>query len=150
MILPVSSSQSVILVGLYRAIRLRFGYGFELCDANSPAKRQKHKPCATKARLCFPTSPCWQSGIGLESAETRTISRCDLCETETLRFVCPKSIGETDGMAAKLLRCGMASDALRRNMPLRFQRKLRPPNLEKPQCAMGPKTITCTFLLFGT
>ena len=32
--------------------------------------------------------------------------------------MCPRSAGETDGIAAKRLRCGIASEALRRNMPL--------------------------------
>ena len=46
------------------------------------------------------------------------ISRCDSCDNLTLRFVCPKSTWERDSIAAKLLRCGIASEALRRNMPL--------------------------------
>ena len=37
---------------------------------------------------------------------------------KTLRFVCPSCTRDTDGIAAKLLRCGIASEALRRNMPL--------------------------------
>ena len=48
----------------------------------------------------------------------RAISRCDSCDNLTLRFVCPRSTRERDGIAAKLLRCGIASEALRRNMPL--------------------------------
>ena len=37
------------LVALYRAMRLRFGYGFESCDANGPrnvknANPAKHRP----------------------------------------------------------------------------------------------------------
>ena len=44
------------------------------------------------------------------------ISRCDPCDNSTLRFVCPRSTRERDGIAAKLLRCGIASEALRRNM----------------------------------
>ena len=51
----------------------------------------------------------------------RAISRCDPCDNFTLRFVCPRSTGERDGIAAKLLRCGIASEALRRNMPLRWE-----------------------------
>ena len=33
--------------------------------------------------------------------------------------MCPSCTRDTDGIAAKLLRCGIASEALRRNMPLR-------------------------------
>ena len=43
-------------------------------------------------------------------------SRCDSYGNLTLRFVWPRSTRETDGIAAKLLRCGIASEALRRNM----------------------------------
>ena len=39
----------VVLVALYRAMRLRFGYGFESCDANGPrivknTNLAKHRP----------------------------------------------------------------------------------------------------------
>ena len=51
----------------------------------------------------------------------RAISRCDSCDKKTLRFVCPSCTRDTDGIAAKLLRCGIASEALRRNMLLRLQ-----------------------------
>ena len=37
-----------------------------------------------------------------------------------VRFVFPRCTREMDGIAAKLLRCGIASEALRRNMPLRL------------------------------
>ena len=37
--------------------------------------------------------------------------------------MCPRSTGETDGIAAKLLRCGIASEALRRNMPLKSRQQ---------------------------
>ena len=53
-----------------------------------------------------------------ESVLTRAISCCDSCDTETLRFVCPRCTRETDGIAAKLSRCGIASEAVRQNMPL--------------------------------
>ena len=99
----------VTLVALYRAIQLRFGYRFESCDANSP---RNIGPFLSRH------SPCWQSGIGLESASTRAISCCDSCDKKMLRFVCPSCTRDTDGIAAKLLRCGIASEALRRNMPL--------------------------------
>ena len=36
----------------------------------------------------------------------------------TLRFVCPRCTREMADMAAKLPRCGIASEALRRNYPL--------------------------------
>ena len=99
------------LVALYRAIRLRFGYGFESCDANGPRNVKninlaKHRPVYLASLLL----------VG--SAYMGAISRCDLCDKLTLRFVCPRSTRETDGIAAKLLRCGIASEALRRNMRL--------------------------------
>ena len=88
--------------------------GIRIVRCQRPAKRQKHNPCKTQA-LHSPTSPCSQSvRIGLE----RAISRCDPCANGTLWFVCPKSTTETD-IVAKLLWCGIASEALRRNMPLR-------------------------------
>ena len=34
--------------------------------------------------------------------------------------MCPRCTRETDGIAAKLLQCGIASEALQRNMPLRL------------------------------
>ena len=36
--------------------------------------------------------------------------------------MCPSCTRDTEGIAAKLLRCGIASEALRRNMPLRPSR----------------------------
>ena len=50
-------------------------------------------------------------GLQLESAETRAIFN------EALRFVRPRCTREMDGIAAKRLRCGVASEALRRNIP---------------------------------
>ena len=38
--------------------------------------------------------------------------------------MCPSCTRDTDGIAAKLLRCGIASEALRRNMPLSWRRVL--------------------------
>ena len=43
------SAQTMSLVALYRAMRLRFGYGFESCDANGPRNVKntnvaKHRP----------------------------------------------------------------------------------------------------------
>ena len=47
--LDVSVRAIRILVALYRAMRLRFGYGFESCDANGPRNVKntylaKHRP----------------------------------------------------------------------------------------------------------
>ena len=106
-------------VALYCAIRLRFGCRFESCDANGPRNVKNAKPCETKGRLIFPPLlPAGGQESQRESAWTRAISRYDSCDNETSRFVCPGSTRETDGIAAQLLRCGIASEALRRNMPL--------------------------------
>ena len=48
----------------------------------------------------------------------RAISRCDARDTDMLPFMCPRCIRETDGIVAKLVRYGIASEALRRNWPL--------------------------------
>ena len=42
------------LVAMYRAMRLRFAYLFESCDANRPRNAKKPKRCETKALLFFP------------------------------------------------------------------------------------------------
>ena len=47
-----------ILVAIYRAMRLRFVFRFESCNANGPRNVKKPKPCETKA-CSPPTSPCW-------------------------------------------------------------------------------------------
>ena len=44
------------LVAMYRAMQLRFGYGFASRDANIPRSVKKPKPCATTP-ICYPTSP---------------------------------------------------------------------------------------------
>ena len=54
----------------------------------------------------------------------RAMSRCDSCDKKTLRFVCPSCTRDMEGIAAKLWRCGIASEALRRNMPLRERQDL--------------------------
>ena len=46
---PISGPRIADLVALYRATRLRFGYGFESCDANGPRNVKntnlaKHRP----------------------------------------------------------------------------------------------------------
>ena len=101
-------------------MRLRFGYGFESCDANSPRNVKntnlaKHRPAFIPPLLL----------VGSKESVLRVpkrgqISSCDSCDNLTLRFVWPRSTTERDSIAAKLLRCGIASEALRRNMPLRF------------------------------
>ena len=40
----------VYLVALYRAMRLRFGYGFESCDANGPRNVESTKTLRTHSR----------------------------------------------------------------------------------------------------
>ena len=47
----VSSAEMQGLVALYRAMRLRFGYGFESCDANGP--RNVKNPYLAKHRPVF-------------------------------------------------------------------------------------------------
>ena len=106
------------LVALYRAMRLRFGYGFESCDANGPRNVKntniaKHRPIFLPPLLLVGSKD-----LVLIVPKRGAISRCDSCDKKTLRFVCPSCTRDTDGIAAKLLRCGIASEALRRNMPL--------------------------------
>ena len=58
-----------------------------------------------------------------------------------LRFVRPRCTRETDGIAVKLLRCGIASEALRRNMP-QSQAKLQiGKSGNMPGSARHPSTI---------
>ena len=40
--------------------------------------------------------------------------------------MCTSCTRDTDGIVAKLLRCGIASEALRRNMPLRYKQCVAP------------------------
>ena len=108
-----------ILVALYRAMRLRFGYGFESCDANGPRNVKntniaKHRPIFLPPLLLVGSKE-----LVLKVPKTSAISRCDSRDKKTLRFVCPSCTRDTDSIAAKLLRCGIASEALWRNMPLR-------------------------------
>ena len=95
------------------AIRIRI----RIVRYQRPAKHPKHKPCEAQFLFCFPPF----------SPLTRAISRRDACDKKTLRFVCPSCTRDTDGVAAKLLRCGIASEALRRNMPLSWSRHLTHP-----------------------
>ena len=96
------------------AIRIRI----RIVRCQRPAKRQKHKPCETQGRLFFAILLVGSKESVLKVPKTQAISRCDSCDKKTLRFVCPSCTRDTDGIAAKLLRCGIASEALRRNMPL--------------------------------
>ena len=82
-------------------------------------KRPKHKPCETKARFFPPLLPVGSQELVLKVPQRGQFHRCDSCDNKTPRFFWPRSTRETDGIAAKLLRCGIASEALRRNMPLR-------------------------------
>ena len=60
--------------------------------------------------------------------------------------MCPSCTRDTDGIAAKLLRCGIASEALRRNMPLRGSTVQTSCHWECPKCTPPPKNITGSFL----
>ena len=66
------------LVALYRAIRLRFGYGFELCDANGP--RDVKNTNLAKHRAIF------SSPFSLLAVRNRS-SKCLNEGNFTLRFV---------------------------------------------------------------
>ena len=111
------------LVALYRAMRLRFGYGFESCDANGPRNVKntylaKHRPVVLPPLVGGKALVLKVSKRAQFHAAIRvTIRRCDSCAQGAL------STRETDGIAAKLLRCGIASEALRRSMPLRARLK---------------------------
>ena len=48
-----------ILVALYRAMRLRFRYGLESCDANSPRNVKNTNPAKQRPVSFAPLSPCW-------------------------------------------------------------------------------------------
>ena len=82
-------------------------------------KREKHNPCETKARFFPPLLPVgsqeWVSKVPKRGqfhlAIRVTPKRCNSCAQGGTR--------ETNGSATKLLRCGIASEALQRNMPLR-------------------------------
>ena len=92
----------------YRGIRLRFGYGFESCDANSTRNVQKHKPRETQTRVFSPflvvgskelvlkvpkrgqchaairvTPKCCDS-CAQGAPERRTVSRRNFCDAESL------------------------------------------------------------------
>ena len=123
------------LVALYRAMQLRFGYGFESCDANGPRNVKntniaKHRPSflpplllvgSKELVLKVPKRGQFHSAI-------RVTRKC---------CVCPSYTRDTDGIAAKLLRCGIASEVLRRNMPQSSCTELLILHLPFPKCACG-------------
>ena len=105
----------VCLVALYRAMRLRFGYGFESRDANGPRNVKntylvKHRPVFLPPLLL----------VGSKELVLKVPKRGQFHAAihVTMRFVCPSCTRDTEGIAAKLLRYGIASEALRRNMLL--------------------------------
>ena len=71
--------------------------------------------------------------------------RCDSCAQRCTE--------ERDGIAAKLLRCGIASEALRRNMPLRKRAPTLEPKSQskiwRTECAArsSPQICSCSLLL---
>ena len=88
-----SRTVHVSLVALYRAIRLRFGYGFESCDANGP-RNVKNANLAKHRALFF--SPFLPVGINESVLRVRkrgqfhaairvTRKRCDSCAQGALR-----------------------------------------------------------------
>ena len=106
-------------VALYRAIRLRFGHGFESRDAKGPRNVKITNPA--KQRPTFsPLLPVGSQESVLKVPKRRqfhaairvTTKRCDSYAQG------PRSTRETDGIAAKLLRYGIASEALQRSLPL--------------------------------
>ena len=97
------------LVALYRAMRLRFGYGFESCDANGP-RNVKNTNLAKHRPICFPHF----SLLAVRNRSWKCLNEGNF----TLRFVWQENVAirvpklhyrDKDGIAAKLLRCGIAS-----------------------------------------
>ena len=83
-----------------------------------PTKRPKHKPCETQARFLPPLLL-----VGSKELVLKVPQRWQFDAAIRVR----KEPREREGIAAKLLRCGIASEALRRNMPL-SSGKIRNPN----------------------
>ena len=116
-----------------------FPGSFRIFSGISSGKSQPYSGCGlvkntnlAKLRAIFFTIPaCWQSGIGLQSAKTRAISRCDSCDKKTLRFMCPSCTRDTDGIAAKVLRCGIASEALAAKHATKLGKTLPPYRIGK-------------------
>ena len=86
--------------------------------ADRNAKRQKHKHCETQPHFLTPLLLVGSKELVLKVPKRGQFHGAIRVTSFTLRFVCPSCIRDTDGIAAKLLRCGIASEALRRNMPL--------------------------------
>ena len=57
--------------------------------------------------------------------------------------MCPRSTRETDGIAAKLLRCGIASEALRQNLPLRHWYEVKRISVELAQISTKSSLRFC-------
>ena len=97
------------------------------CDSDTDSNRAMPMACETsKTQTLWNAGPFFFPRFSLLVVRNwswkclnEAISRCDSCDKKTLRFVCPSCTRDTDGIAAKLLRCGIASEVLRRNMPLR-------------------------------
>ena len=111
------------VVALYRAMRLRFGYGFEPCDADGP-RNVKNTNVAKQRPIYLP--PLLLVGSkelvlkvperGQFHAAIRVArKRCDSCGQVAQ--------GTRTVPRRNFLRCGSASEALRRNMPLSIRRK---------------------------
>ena len=86
-------------VAMYRMMRLRFGYGFESCDANGPQNVKNLRPCEKELKPVFSTLlPVGSQKIGSNAykrgqfhAAIRATS-----DNETLRFVCPNQEATKD------------------------------------------------------
>ena len=121
------------LLALYRAMRLRCGYGFESCDANGPRNVKNTNIAKHRSIFLHPLLLVGSKELVLKvpkrgqfhAAIRVTRKRCDSCARVAQ--------GTQTGIAAKLLRCGIASEALRRNMPLRR----RPPPPGRLQATSG-------------
>ena len=104
------------LVVLYRTMRLRFGYWFKSCDASGPRNAQKTNTAKER--------PCFFAHFSL------LVVRNESCLKEgnfLLRFMWQRKAAISCAQGALLrqtlswwhfLRCGIASEALRQNMPL--------------------------------
>ena len=101
------------LVAPHRTIRLRFGYGFASCDANGPRNVKNQNLANQKPVFLSPLRPFGSQASVLKvpkrgkfrAAIRVTPKRCDSCAQVLYR--------ETDGIAAKLLQCGVARLAKR-------------------------------------
>ena len=115
---------------------MRCGYGFESCDANCP-RNVKNTNIAKHRPIFLPPLLLVSSKELVLKVPKR--GQFDSCDKKTLRFVCPSCTRDTDGIAAKLLRCGIASEALRRNMQLS----------PKPVLKLFSDLCSCSFPFSG-